>query len=558
MVQLSDEQLNNLNKEALIILVSALQSQLDSMQAQLDAANASLKENNHQIELLTEQIRLMNQRHYGRKAEGDLIGADGTVYEQFTLFDSFNEVEATSNPSIKEPEIEEVTISSYKRSKKKGKREEDLDGLPARIFEHKLSDKELSEKFPNGYKELPVEVYKRLHVIPETFIVDEHHIHVYASKDNNGLIVRAPRPTDLFKNSIATAPLVASIINGKYANALPLERQSKSFKCNGINLSTNTMANWVIKSADNYISLLYDRLHELLYDFKVLHADETPVKVMRIDGNKVKGGKETRMWVYRNNPNLSGKPIVLYEWQPTRKTDHPREFLKSFSGTLVTDGYQVYHTLGNEREDIKVAGCWVHARRPFADFIKSLKRGGNSPNGTIAAEAYEMITDIMHTDNSYDDLSARDRKKQRQLHLTEKVDDYFDWVKLKYSQVTPNSVIGKALAYSINQEKYLRVFLSDGKIPMDNNFAEQAIRPFTIGRKNFVCIESSNGAKASAMLYSIVETARANNLNPYKYFELLLTEIPEHMEDKNQKFIDELLPWAPRIQKECASQLKKS
>lgn len=558
MVQLSDEQLNNLNKEALIILVSALQSQLDSMQAQLDAANASLKENNHQIELLTEQIRLMNQRHYGRKAEGDLIGADGTVYEQFTLFDSFNEVEATSNPSIKEPEIEEVTISSYKRSKKKGKREEDLDGLPARIFEHKLSDKELSEKFPNGYKELPVEVYKRLHVIPETFIVDEHHIHVYASKDNNGLIVRAPRPTDLFKNSIATAPLVASIINGKYANALPLERQSKAFKCNGINLSTNTMANWVIKSADNYISLLYDRLHELLYDFKVLHADETPVKVMRIDGNKVKGGKETRMWVYRNNPNLSGKPIVLYEWQPTRKTDHPREFLKSFSGTLVTDGYQVYHTLGNEREDIKVAGCWVHARRPFADFIKSLKRGGNSPNGTIAAEAYEMITDIMHTDNSYDDLSARDRKKQRQLHLTEKVDDYFDWVKLKYSQVTPNSVIGKALAYSINQEKYLRVFLSDGKIPMDNNFAEQAIRPFTIGRKNFVCIESSNGAKASAMLYSIVETARANNLNPYKYFELLLTEIPEHMEDKNQKFIDELLPWAPRIQKECASQLKKS
>lgn len=542
MVQLSDEQLNNLNKEALIILVSALQSQLDSMQAQLDAANASLKENNHQIELLTEQIRLMNQRHYGRKAEGDLIGADGTVYEQFTLFDSFNEVEATSNPSIKEPEIEEVTISSYKRSKKKGKREEDLDGLPARIFGHKLSDKELSEKFPNGYKELPVEVYKRLHVIPETFIVDEHHIHVYASKDNNGLIVRAPRPTDLFKNSIATAPLVASIINGKYANALPLERQSKSFKCNGINLSTNTMANWVIKSADNYISLLYDRLHELLYDFKVLHADETPVKVMRIDGNKVKGGKETRTWVYRNNPNLSGKPIVLYEWQPTRKTDHPREFLKSFSGTLVTDGYQVYHTLGNEREDIKVAGCWVHARRPFADFIKSLKRGGNSPNGTIAAEAYEMITDIMHTDNSYDDLSARDRKKQRQLHLTEKVDDYFDWVKLKYSQVTPNSVIGKALAYSINQEKYLRVFLSDGKIPMDNNFAEQAIRPFTIGRKNFVCIESSNGAKASAMLYSIVETARANNLNPYKYFELLLTEIPEHMEDKNQKFIDKLLP----------------
>ena len=558
MIQLSEEQLNNLNKEALIILVSSLQDQLTAMQSQLDSANSMLADNTKQIELLTEQIRVMNQRQFGKKSESNLVSADGTIYEQFTLFDSFNEVEATSDSSVNEPEIDEVTISSYKRSKSKGKREADLDGLPARIFEHKLSDEELSQKFPNGYKELPVEIYKRLHVIPETFIVDEHHVHIYASKDNDGTIVKAPRPVDLFRNSIATAPLVASIINGKYANALPLERQSKAYKCNGINLSTNTMANWVIKSADEYISLLYNRLHELLYDFKVLHADETPVKVMRIDGQKIQGGKETRMWVYRNNPKISGKPIILFEWQPTRKADHPREFLKDFSGTLVTDGYQVYHTLADEREDLKVAGCWIHVRRPFAEFIKSLKRNGNNPNGTIALEAYEMITEIMRIDNTYDDLSARDRKKQRQLHLAKKVDAYFEWVKLKYSQVTPKSVIGKALAYSINQEKYLRVFLSDGKVPMDNNFAEQAIRPFTVGRKNFVTIESSNGAKASAMLYSIVETAKANQLNPYKYFELLLTEIPKHMDDTNLKFIDDLLPWSTNVQKDCASQFKKS
>lgn len=557
MVQLSEEQLNNLNKEALIIIVSSLQDQLSAMQSQLDSANAMLSDNNRQIELLTEQIRIMNQRHFGKKTESDLIDADGTVYEQYTLFDSFNEVEATSDFSVKEPKIEEVTISSYKRSKRKGKREEDLDGLPARIIEHRLSDEELAEKFPNGYKELPVEVFKRLHVIPETFIVDEHHVHVYASKDNDGTIIRAKHPTDLFRNSIATPALVASIINGKYANALPLERQSKAFKCNGINLSTNTMANWVIRSSEMYFSLLYDRLHESLYEHKVLHADETPVKVMRIDNQKIENGKESRMWVYRNNPKLSNHPVVLFEWQPSRKADHPREFLKGFSGTLVTDGYQVYHKLADEREDLKVAGCWVHARRPFAEFIKSLKRSGASPAGTIAAEAYEMITEIMHLDNTYDDLSVRDRKKQRQLHLSKKVDDYFAWVKTKYSQVTAKSVIGKALEYSINQEKYLRVFLSDGKVPMDNNYAEQAIRPFTVGRKNFVTIESSDGAKASAMLYSIVETARANQLNPYKYFELLLNVIPQHMKDTNLKFIDELLPWSPIVQKECASQYKK-
>ncbi len=164
----------------------------------------------------------------------------------------------------------------------------------------------------------------------------------------------------------------------------------------------------------------------------------------------------------------------------------------------------------------------------------------------------------MHLDNSFDDLSNRDRKKQRQLVLQDKVDAYFAWVKAKYSQVTHNSVIGRALAYSINQEEYLRMFLTDGKFPMDNNYAEQAIRPFTIARKNFMLMESDNGAKASAMIFSIAETAKANNLNTYEYFELLLTEIPKHQEDKNLDFPNSLLPWAKSVQQKWPSRYKKS
>ena len=147
-----------------------------------------------------------------------------------------------------------------------------------------------------------------------------------------------------------------------------------------------------------------------------------------------------------------------------------------------------------------------------------------------------MITEIMYIDNGFDDLEPQDRLKQRQLVLTEKVDAYFAWIK----------------------EKYLRTFLSDGETPMDNNYAEQAIRPFTIGRKNFVLIESSNGARASAVLYSIAETAKANGINTYKYLELLLTEIPQHMADKNLNFIENLLPWSERVQKECPSKYKTS
>ncbi len=552
MAMLSDEQLHTLNKDALILIASSLQEQLSTMQAQLNSANSQIAENNKQIKLLIEQIRIMNQRKFGRSSEQASNEPDG----QLSIFDVFNEAEALVKPKLPEPQITEITVGSHTRKKPLGKREEDLKDLPTRIIPHELSKEELEKLFPNGYKELPIETYQRLSIIPETFIVDEHQVHVYAAKDDSGKIVRAPRSVDLFRNSIATAPLVAAVINGKFANAIPIERQSKTFKTNGVNLSSNTLGNWVIKSSELYLSLMYDRLHKLILDSKVIHADETPVKVMKIDGEKIKNGKKTYMWVYCNKPDDSSHPIVLYNWQPSRKADHPRQFLKDFSGTAVTDGYQVYHTIANERMDLKVAGCWVHARRPYAEFIKSI--GDSVESGTVAHEAYKLITEIMHLDNTLDDLSVSDRTKQRQLILKEKVDAYFEWVKLKYTQVAHNSVIGRALAYSINQEKYLRVFLDDGAVPMDNNRAEQAIRPFTIGRKNFVLIDSSNGANASAMLYSLTETAKANQLNVYKYFELLLTEIPKHIQDDKFDFLEELLPWSPKVQEECASKYKKS
>lgn len=552
MLKLSADQLNTLDKDALIIIVVSLQEQLGCLSQQLDDANARLSDNNRQIELLTEQIRIMNQRQFGRRSEAGLSEMDG----QLTIFDSFNEAEVLQKADIPEPAIEEVTISSYRRSKSKGKREADLGGLPIRIFEHELSRDELAQKFPDGYKELPPEVYKRLHIIPETFIVDEHHVHIYASKNNDGTIIKAERPADLFRNSIATASLVASMINGKYVNALPLDRQSRAYKTNGISLSTNTMANWVIKSCDYYLSLIYDRLHEQIYNSRVIHADETPVKTMRIDNAKIKNGKKTYMWVYRNRNTRNTHPIVLFDWQSSRRSDHPRDFLKDFSGTVVTDGYQVYHKIASERQDLKVAGCWIHARRPFAEIVKSI--GTANAKDTIAQEAYNRITEILHIDNEFDDLPASDRKKQRQSILSQKVDAYFEWIKYKYSQVGHTSAIGKALAYSINQEKYLRVFLSDGNVPPDNNYAEQAIRPFTIGRKNFNFMETDHGAKASAMIYSIIETAKANELNTYQYLELLLTELPKHTEDKNLSFLDDLLPWSPRVQKECPSKHKKS
>ena len=552
MNQLSDAQLNSLNKDALVILVSSMQSQIQSLKDQLDYANAQLADTSKQIELLTEQIRIMNQRQFGRKSEKASDEFDG----QMTIFDFFNEAEFRSELPSVEPQIEEIVIHSYRRKKTVGKREETLEGLPTRIFHHTLSKEELSEMFPEGYKELPEQVYKRLSIIPETFIADEHHVHVYASKKNTGKIVRANRPKDLFRDSIATPSLLAAVMNAKYANAVPLERQNKAFKQNGVDIPTNTLARWIISGAENYLSLMTDRLHQSLYSHDVIHADETPAKVMSIDGQKIKNGKQTYMWVYRNNPKSSSEPVIIYDWQPSRKADHPDEFLKEYHGVLVTDGYAGYHKIDRRRSDLTVAGSWVHARRPLAEFLKSVE--GKDIKGTIAHEAYQMITQIMHLDNTFDDLDDNDRLIQRQKVLKPLVDAYFSWTKVKYEQVTKNSVIGRALYYSINQEKYLRVFLDNPRVPMDNNTAEQAIRPFTIGRKNFVIISSSNGAKASSVIYSIVETAKANNLNIYDYLELLLSEIPTHMDDKNLDFLDKLLPWSDFVQDKCSKSKLKS
>ncbi len=527
---LTPEQLNKMDKQVLITIIGSLQSQLNTISSQLN--------------FLTEQIALMNQRSFGRKTEkAEDLG-------QLTIYDYLNEPEALCDDS-REPEITEVIVSGHIR-KKKTRREDNLEGLPARIYDHVLSKEELDKKFPNGYKELPPEIYKRLSIIPQTLLVDEHHVHVYASKDNDGTIVKADRPPDLFRNSIATPSLVSSIMTGKYLNHLPLQRQSDCFKSNGIKLETNTMANWMINAADDYLSIIYDELHKHLYDSKVVHADETPFEVIK-DGRPA--GSKSYMWVYRNGTCDDKHPVVIYDYQATRKTDHPAEFLKDYSGILVTDGYQVYHSLEKRRADLKVAGCWVHAKRKFAEYVKAI--GDKDLEGIIATEATNRISELFHLDNKLDDLPKKEREKQRQSIIKPKVDDFFTWAKESLLKVPADGNTARGLNYCINQEQFLRVFLDNGDVPMDNNRAEQAIRPFTVGRKNWVNMYSENGAQSSAVIYSLVETAKANNLRVHEYLELLLSELSAHADDTDRSFLMDLLPWSKLVQEKCHS-LKKS
>lgn len=259
------------------------------------------------------------------------------------------------------------------------------------------------------------------------------------------------------------------------------------------------------------------------------------------------------MWVYRTGRMYADKQIVLYEYQPSRNAEHPREFLKGFNGICVTDGYQVYHTIEKERENLKIAGCWAHARRRFDEAVKVLPKANRK--NALAYLALKQIQAIYREENKLADMSPEERLQHRRLTVKPLVDAYFAWVKQNLPKVPAKSKTANGFSYSINQEQYLRTFLEDGEVPMDNNAAEQSIRGFCVGKKNWVMIDTIAGADASAIIYSIAETAKANNLKPYDYFEYLLTEIPKHMDDHDTSFCEELLPWSPSLPENCRKQL---
>lgn len=509
-----------------------------NQQVLLAKQSEQLEQMNKNINLLIEATKIAKQQKFGRSSE--------KMEWEGQLELCFNEAEVTiAEKYVVEPQFEEVCPKPYKRKKAKGKRDEDLKNIPVNVIEHTLSEEELRAVFGDSWKRLPDEIYKRLQFHPATFEVEEHHVAVYAGKDNQ-TIVKADRPKDLLRNSIVTPSLEAGILNSKYINAVPLYRLEQEFARNDINISRQVMANWTIQCADRYFSLLYDRLHEELYRCHVSQADETPVLVSK-DGRAA--GSKSYMWVYRTGKMYHDSPIILYDYQKTRKADHPREFLKGYKGIIVADGYEVYHKLEKEGSDIRIAGCWSHSRRRFANVVKAL--GKEASKDTMAYAALKQIAVIYKIDNGLLDLKPEERVAQRQLLVKPQVEAFFAWIKEHRNEVPAQSETGKGFTYCLNQEKYLKTFLENGYVPLDNNACEASIRGFCIGKRNWHLIDTIEGAKASAIIYSIAETAKANNLKPYQYFKYLLEQIPKHMDDKNTSFLEMLLPWSKDLPTEC-------
>lgn len=527
-MEYTEEQLNNFDKATLVQLFLVQQSQFQDIDKKL--------------QMLLEQVAVLNNNRFGKSSEKldtdnqiSFMEVDGNI-----VF--FNEAEAVA--SLDEEYEEDETKPRGKKTK--GKRVMDIQGLPVNPVEHKMSEAELVAEFgEDGWYELEDEIYRRYSFTPMKVEIEEHHVGVYKSKRDNHF-KKADHPAYLLRNSLVSPSLLAGIWNAKYVNATPLYRQEQEFQRMGLNINRADMAHWTILCAERYLSIFYDYLHQKLYDYHVLQADETPVLVSK--ENRTSGDKHY-MWVYRTGKMYLDKQIVLYDYQPSRNASHPRAFLKDFQGVCVTDGYQVYHTIEKEREDLKIAGCWAHARRRFDEAVKALPK--DKQKSSLAYLALKQIQAIYREENKLADKSAEERLKHRQLTVKPLVDAYFAWAKQNLLSVPAKSKTVNGLTYSLNQEKYLRSFLEDGEVPMDNNAAEQAIRPFCIGKKNWVMIDTIAGAEASAMVYSIAETAKANNLKPYNYFEYLLTEIPKHMDEHSFDFCEDLLPWSDKLPAKC-------
>ena len=525
----TQEQLNSLDRETLTRLFLSQQEQLENI--------------DHTLQLVLEQMADLKRHRFGRSSEKHETEGQVSFMEVEGKIVFFNESEAVAaEESTEEPE----DVSRTRPKKKQGKREEDLNGIPVVVVEHSMTDEELEDKFgKDGFKQLPDEVYRRYSFTPAKIEVEEHHVKVYAGKETEE-VVKAPHPRTLLRGSLVSPSLEAAIMNAKYVNAVPLYRQEQEFERYGLHIPRQNMANWTIQCADRYLAVLYDYLHEKMYGYHVLQADETPVLVNK-DGRPA--GSKSYMWVYRTGRMYTECQIVLYEYQKTRNASHPREFLKDFRGVCVTDGYQVYHTIEGEREDLKIAGCWSHARRRFDEAVKALPKA--KQKDSRAYLALTMIQAIYREEKLLKDLPAEERMIRRQLSVKPLVEAYFTWVRENLPKVPQKSKTWEGFNYSLNQEKYLKVFLDDGEVPMDNNAAEQSIRGFCIGKKNWVMIDTIAGAKSSAIIYSIAETAKANNLKPYDYFEYLLTEIPKHLDVPDRSFLDDLLPWSPSLPENC-------
>ena len=551
----TEEQLNRMSskdmRSLLKIMMQHQQKQEETLQKQ-ETRIQLLEEQKKELEflnaMLSDRLTLAQKKRFGASSE--------KYAEGYTQMNLFNEAEQEADPNASEPDLEEVHPSPYRRKKRRGKKEEDLSSFETtEVIEYKLTGTDgYCPDCNTKYKVVTKETVKRLKFIPARFEVVEEVTFVY-SCPKCGTMKRPEKEPSLLKGSVATPSLVAGIMNAKYVNGMPLARQEREFARYDLNLSTKTMANWIIQCADRYLQPLYNLMKEELLQSKYLHGDETRIQV--IDEPDQKGSTQNWMWVYLTDESSGSPQMVLFQYERTRAGYHPKEFLGNlFEGYFTCDGYQAYHSLP---DGITVTGCMAHARRRFDEALTVLKKDFTKEQlkETTAYQAMARIGILYKIEEMIRDKSPEERYEERQKQAKPLLEAFFEWLHTLEDSVDRSSLIGEAVLYTLNQEVYLKRYLEDGHLSIDNLAAERSLKNFATGRRNWLFAKSIHGAQASATVYSITETAMLNGLKPYHYLTYVLEKMKDLGPFPEKEAILELLPWSTSLPADCHSNLKK-
>jgi len=495
-------------------------------------------------EYYEEQFKLMQKRMYAAKSEK-------TDSNQLALFDNMlNEAESQSDLNALEPDAEKIT---YTR-KKKRTNEELRGNLEIHEEIHELEDDECICEVCNSKLHVMGSTSRdEIDIIPAKAVIKRHITKKYSCRvcETNGIevkIKKANAPKPLIKGSMATPSALTHIITQKYMNAVPLYRQEQYLNKLGVNLSRQTMSNWILNS-NKYLELIYVRLKELLVASDIINADETSLQVLKEDNRKAT--QKSYMWLYKSNKY--NKKIALYEYQESRSQKHPIKFLKGFKGFLQTDGYAAYNNIKN----VTHLTCMAHIRRKFKDALDILPK--DKQKDTLTYAGFNYCNQLYQVERKIQDLQPEEKHKERLQKSKPIFDDFENWIKEQSKKALKSSAYGKAVIYANNHLHKVKNYLLDGRLELDNNTAERSIKPFVIGRKNWLFSNTPKGAKASAIIYSLIETAKDNDIKVPMYLRYIyetLKEVDDIYSISNTD-LDKLLPWSEEISQQFSNNINK-
>lgn len=476
----------------------------------IEEKDRRIAELEQQVQWFMAQIRLAKHKQFG-------VSSEKTDDIQLSIF---NEAESSSDMTMPEPELTEIKTHYRKRTRlTTDKLPQDL---PVEVIEHELPMEEcICPECGSDMHTMGKESREELKLIPAKAIITRHVQHVYACRkcemtSDHVPILKADMPEPVIKGGFAAPETIAHIAVQKFMMASPLYRQEQELKQNGILLSRQTMSNWLLKACDDWLVPIYEEMKERLCKHNVLHADETTLQVLKEPGKAAQA--KSYMWLYRTSGEAQHQ-IVLYDYQPDRRHIHPQAFLKNFAGYLHCDGYEGYHKLP---PDIIIVGCLAHLRRKFFDALKTLPKEKQPESN--AAKGVSYLDKLFHLEKQFASFAPDKRHKERERLSRPLFEEFYHWV----GGITalPNTLLGRALHYAQSQREYLEKYLLDGRLEISNNRAERSIKSFVIGRKNWLFANTPNGARASAIYYSLIVSARENGLNPFEYLTWIFTNAP--------------------------------